>query len=246
MMNVQVIDFSAEDRQEYDLDSLKIDPIIVHLVTTQGPQWTDTAEASGADSNLRCRALEAVAQIMDLDLRKDSDKERAEKMLEQDKEDSYLGGGADMVALSEEQSMRKEIDAYYAWLDEGTQAYQEAKADVQEGGNSAGSSSVSKRAGAAAAGAEAGDAAAGAGDAAGETSGAAAGPAVGEKRKRTNFTATQKVYLAEALAKGNLDTVDKRQKVAELFSKETGNNIERKVIDTWHRNNKSKKSKDGE
>ena len=91
-MTVQVIDFSAEDRQEYDLDSLKIDPIIVHLVTTQGPQWTDTAQASGADSNLRCRALEPW-QIMDLDLRKDSDKERAEKMLEQDKEDSYLGGG---------------------------------------------------------------------------------------------------------------------------------------------------------
>ena len=95
---------------------------------------------------------------------------------------------------------------------------------------------------------------AGAGDTAGETSGAAAGPAdgaiekgskhkgpaVGEKRKRTNFTATQKVNLAEALAKGNLDTGDKRQKVAELFA------IERKVIDTWQRNNKGKKSKDGE
>ena len=27
-MTVQVIDFSAEDREEYDLDSLKIDPII--------------------------------------------------------------------------------------------------------------------------------------------------------------------------------------------------------------------------
>ena len=85
-----------------------------------------------------------------------------------------------------------------------------------------------------------------AGDTAGETSGAAAGPAVGEKRKRTNFTATQKVYLAQAFKNGELDTGDKRQKVAELFSKETGNNIERKVIDTWHRNNKGKKSKDGE
>jgi hypothetical protein len=136
-MTAQVIDFSAEDRQEYDLDSLKIDPIIVHLVTTQGPQWTDTAQASGADSNLRCRALEAVAQIMDLDLRKDSDKERAEKMLEQDKDDSYLGGGADQVELSEDQRMRREINAYYAWLDEDTQAYRNTQADVQEGGNSA-------------------------------------------------------------------------------------------------------------
>ena len=148
-MTVQVIDFSAEDRQEYDLDSLKIDPIIVHLVTTQGPQWTDTAQASGADSNLRCRALEPW-QIMDLDLRKDSDKERAEKMLEQDKEDSYLGGGADTVELSEDQPFRREIDACYAWLDEGTKAYRNTQADVQEGGNSGGSSSASKHPGAAA------------------------------------------------------------------------------------------------
>ena len=84
VMTVQVIDFSAEDRQEYDLDSLKIDPIIVHLVTTTGQQWTDALETSGPDSNLRCRALEAVAQIMDLDLSNDSDKERSEKMIEQD------------------------------------------------------------------------------------------------------------------------------------------------------------------
>ena len=73
------------------------------------------------------------------------------------------------------------------------------------------------------------------------------GPVVGEKRKRTNFTATQKVYLAQAFKNGELDTGDKRQKVAELFSKETGNNIESKVIDTWYRNHKpGKKSKDGE
>ena len=59
----------------------------------------------------------------DLDLRKDSDKERAEKMLEQDKEDSYLGGGSDMVELSEEQRMRTEINDYHAWLEEGTLVY---------------------------------------------------------------------------------------------------------------------------
>ena len=46
--------------------------------------------------------------------------------------------------------------------------------------------------------------------------------------------------------RGDLDTGDKRQKVAELFSKETANNIESKVIDTWYRNNKGKKSMDGE
>ena len=46
---------------------------------------------------------------------------------------------------------------------------------------------------------------------------------------------------AQALDKGDLDTGDKRQKVAELFSRETGNNIESKVIDTWYRNHKGKK-----
>ena len=61
-----------------------------------------------------------------------------------------------------------------------------------------------------------------------------------------NFTATQKVFLAQALDKGDLDTPEKKQKVAELFSRETGNNIERKVIDTWYRNHKGKNSKDAE
>jgi len=244
-MTVQVIiDFSAEDRQEYDLDSLKIDPIIVHLVTTQGPQWTDTAQASGADSNLRCRALEPW-QIMDLDLRKDSDKERAEKMLEQDKEDSYLGGGADTVELSEDQPFRREIDACYAWLDEGTKAYRNTQADVQEGGNSGGSSSASKHPGAAASSAVAGGvagAAAGAADGANEKGSKDKAPDVGEKRKRTNFTATQQIWLTQELDKGNLDTAEKRQKMADLFSRDTGNNVERKVIDTWYRNHKAKKN----
>ena len=34
LRTVQVIDFSHHDRAEWELDSLTIDPIIVHLVTT--------------------------------------------------------------------------------------------------------------------------------------------------------------------------------------------------------------------
>ena len=89
-----------------------------------------------------------------------------------------------------------------------------------------------------------------AGDAAGAARGAVDGatakgskdkaPDVGEKRKRTNFTAAQKVFLEQELVKGDLDTQEKRQKVAELFSRE------RKVIDTWYQNHKGNKSKDGE
>ena len=89
-----------------------------------------------------------------------------------------------------------------------------------------------------------------------ETAGAAAGgaaagskgkdSAAGEKRKRTNFSATQKAYLEQALANGELNTPQKRQKVADMFSKDAGKTIERKVIDTWHRNHRGKNSKDGE
>jgi len=79
----------------FELDSLKIDPIIVHLVTMHGPSWSDIPLASDVDSNLRCRALESVAQILDLDLSKDSEKEKAEMMLDQNKEGEFscLGGG---------------------------------------------------------------------------------------------------------------------------------------------------------
>jgi hypothetical protein len=175
----------------------------------------------------------------DLDLRKDSDKERAEKMLEQDKEDSYLGGGADTVELSEEQRMRREINTYYAWLDEGTQAYRDTQADVQEGGNSGGSSTVSKSAASSAVGGDAAGAAAGAADGATAKGSKDKDPDIGEKRKRTNFTATQTVFLTQTLEKGDLDTPEKRQKVAELFSRE------RKVIDTWYQNHKGSNSKDG-
>ena len=69
---------------------------------------------------------------------------------------------------------------------------------------------------------------------------------VGEKRKRTTFTATQKVYLQQALFKGDLDTIDKRQRVAQTFATESGNPSQADSIHNWYRNNKTKKSKEGE
>jgi hypothetical protein len=120
-------------------------------------------------------------------------------------------------------------------LKEGARGWRDTQADVQEGGNSGGSSTVSKSAASSAVG----------GDAAGAADGATAkgskdkDPDIGEKRKRTNFTATQTVFLTQTLEKCDLDTPEKRQKVAELFSRE------RKVIDTWYRNHKGSNSKDG-
>ena len=69
---------------------------------------------------------------------------------------------------------------------------------------------------------------------------------VGEKRKRTTFTVTQKVYLQQALVKGDLDTIEKRQRVAQTFAIESGNPSQADSIHNWYRNNKSKKSKEGE
>lgn len=37
-MTIQVCDYSDIDKRQYDLDSLKIDPIIVHLVSINGPE----------------------------------------------------------------------------------------------------------------------------------------------------------------------------------------------------------------
>ena len=129
-------------------------------------------------------------------------------------------------------------------LDEGTKAYQDVQADDEAVSNSGGARSASNSTGARSAGSGAAAAAAAEGATAKGSQGKA--PAIGEKRTRTHFTASQKVFLEQALLKGDLDTPQKRQKVADLVSDETGKRIDRKVIDTWHRNHKPKTTKDGE
>jgi len=66
--------------------------------------------------------------------------------------------------------------------------------------------------------------------------------AVREKRMSTTFSATQKVYLEQALVKGDLDTVENRQKVAQTFDSESGTSSQPDSIHNWYRNNKPKKS----
>jgi hypothetical protein len=58
----RVCDFSAEDRVRYDLDNLKIDPLIIHLVTTHGPSWSSAAVVED-NSPAHTRAREALAQV---------------------------------------------------------------------------------------------------------------------------------------------------------------------------------------
>jgi hypothetical protein len=66
------------------------------------------------------------------------------------------------------------------------------------------------------------------------------GKVVGEKRKRSSYTSTQTVFLEQALGKGELDRKKGRQKVADVFTKESGEKFDPLRIKTWHRNHKSK------
>ena len=95
VMTIQVCDYSDDDRRQYDLDSLKIDPIIVHLVTVNRSEWSVVVAVSGDDSNLSHRVFEVVVQIMDLDLEKESDSHLAQSLLQQDKEDGP--GGTEVI-----------------------------------------------------------------------------------------------------------------------------------------------------
>ena len=63
---------------------------------------------------------------------------------------------------------------------------------------------------------------------------------VGEKRKRTTFSAVQQVYLQNALDKDELNTKEGRQLVDDVFSKETGKSFDTAAIDKWCRNHKKK------
>ena len=63
---------------------------------------------------------------------------------------------------------------------------------------------------------------------------------VGEKRKRTTFSAVQQVYLQNALDKGELNTKEGRQLAADVLSKEAGKSFDIASIDNWWRNHKKK------
>ena len=68
------------------------------------------------------------------------------------------------------------------------------------------------------------------------------GKVEGEKRKRFSYTITQSVFLEQALDKGEFDTKEGRQKIAYVFTKETGEKFDPERIQNWYRNHKSKPS----
>ncbi len=70
----------------------------MHIVTVNGSDWSTVVTSSVADSNLSDRALVVVAQIMDLDLEKESDAHLAESLLQQDKKDGP--GGSEVIIVT--------------------------------------------------------------------------------------------------------------------------------------------------
>ena len=70
------------------------------------------------------------------------------------------------------------------------------------------------------------------------------GKFTGEKRKLFYYTMTQSVLLEQTLVKGELDSKEGRQKVVDVFTKETGEKFYPDRIQTCYRNHKRKLSKD--
>ena len=233
VMTIQVCDYSDDDRRQYDLDSLKIDPIIVHLVTVNGSQWPAAVAQSGTDSNLSHRALLVVAQIMDLDLGNESDAHLAESLLQQDKEDGP-GGSEVMIETSADSKMQEEIQEFYAWLDEGSNAMAEAGAR-ERNNDSAGVTEVEVIV--EAGGHEINDGAASVTANSGNTSKT---KETGQKRKRYYFSAVQTTFLEAQLKDNKLQTPEDRRKVADVFTKETKETFDVEKIHTWFRNHKTK------
>jgi hypothetical protein len=132
-MTTQVCDYLDDDRRQYDLESLKIDPIIVHIVTVNGSDWSAVVATSVADSNLSHRALDVVAQIMDLNLEKESDAHLAESLLQQDKKDGP-GGSEVIIETPSDLEMRSEIEEFYAWFDEGSNVLVESRVHERNNG----------------------------------------------------------------------------------------------------------------
>ena len=122
---------SCSHQMSKDLDSLKIDPIIVHLVIMNGPEWSDPVTESGGDSKLWYRVIEVVTQIMDLDLSKESDKDQDEILLHQDEEHGP-GGPEVILQSSPDVSMRSGINEFYVWLDQGNKDHAESMVESDE------------------------------------------------------------------------------------------------------------------
>jgi hypothetical protein len=179
-----------------------------------------------------------MAQIMDLDLRKESEREQAEKAFKQNKDECYFGGGAEMLddqAQQDTQGARQEIDHFYAWLDEGTADYHNAQVEViLESGAKSGGGVDAQTSSAIVSGSNGGA------STTAKSVDTEKGLKVGEKRKRTTFSAVQQVYLQNALDKGELNTKEGRQLAADVLSKEAGKSFDIASIDNWWRNHKKK------
>jgi hypothetical protein len=263
-MSVQVCDYSDDVISQHDLRELKIDPIIVHLVSVNGPDWSATVSSSGTDSNLSRRALDVVAQIMDLDLSKESDKDQAQRLLEQEKEDGP-GGAEDVLDNSAGLDMESGIREFWTWIEKGNKDHTEAMLEADTRERNVGTTTVTEDERMIEAGARESNAdtarvtqteSMGAGGAressavtasvTGNSTNTSKKKVAGEKRKRHTFTTSQTCYLQVQLDNRLLDTPEGRQNVAVVFTKESGQHCDVGKINTWVRNHKKRKGGGGE
>ena len=145
-----------------------------------------------------------------------------------------------IFGIGKEDGQRKEeIQEFYAWLDEGSNAMAEAGAR-ERNNDSAGVTEVEVIV-------EAGghEINAGAASVTANSGNTSKTKETGQKRKRYYFSAVQTTFLEAQLKDNKLQTPEDRRKVADVFTKETKETFDVEKIHTWFRNHKNKKNKGG-
>jgi len=113
----RAIDYSEDVQIGFDLDTLKINPIIFHLVITKGFDMTKAAKEAGSKSNLMARSLFTMVQSTDSDLTKDPEKERTQRLLMMDDDGiMHLGtqNSFNFDMPNTQTSAQKSLDACFA------------------------------------------------------------------------------------------------------------------------------------
>jgi len=120
---------------KFDLDTLKINPIIFHLVSTKGFDMTKAAKEAESKSNLMARSLLTMVQSMDSDLTNDPEKKRTQRLLMMDDNGiMHLGthNSFNFHTPNTQISAQKSLEAHFVWLDD-LNSKSKPPADVEKG-----------------------------------------------------------------------------------------------------------------
>jgi len=216
----RAIDYSEDMQIEFDLDMLKINPIIFHLVSTKGFDRTTAAKEAGSKSNLMTRSLLTMVQSMDSDLTNDPEQERTQRLLMMDDDGKmHLGtqNSFNFHTPNTQISAQKSLDAHFAWLDD-LNLKSKPPADMEKKDSVTANPvtlpslvstippSVTHGVG---------------------------GSAVKKRKSRQNITVLQLDVLKNRFGNGTLKDPQGRQTVADLYTKDSGTLCDIKHITTW-------------